>query len=347
MSGWICMRVDSRGISDFDIGSSAGKRTGVLRVRELSVRIQTDEHSFAAVDRISFDLERSGSLALMGESGSGKTSAALSLLRLLPPGATASGRVELLGRDLLGLSERELERVRGAQIAMVFGDALAALDPVMRIGAQISEALRAHRRLSAGEARAETAKLLLSLGLEADTARLHPHQLSGGMRKRALIAVALACGPALLVADEPTSSLDAVAQAGIVEVLRKIREERGVALLVATHDPAVAARLCDRIAVLYAGSIVERAASGELVDRPRHPYTAGLWRSLPPRPGVRLGTRLQPVPGSPPRPWALPGGCSFRERCPRAGWECAGRAPPLVDVGGGHEVACFHPLEAA
>ncbi|HEY6910574.1 MAG TPA: ABC transporter ATP-binding protein [Myxococcales bacterium] len=319
----------------------------MLRVRELSVRIQTDEHSFAAVDRISFDLERSGSLALMGESGSGKTTAALSLLRLLPPGATTSGRIELFGRDVLGLPERALERIRGAQVAMVFHDALAALNPVMRIGAQISEALRAHRPLSTATARAEAERLLCSLGLAAETARLYPHQLSGGMRKRALIAVALACGPALLVADEPTSSLDAVAQAGIVELFRKIREERGVALLVATHDPAIAARLCDRIAVLYAGRIVERAPSAELIARPRHPYTAGLWRSLPPGPGAGPAMRLHPVPGSAPRPWALPGGCSFRERCPRASEECAAREPALVDLGRGHEVACFHPLEAA
>ena len=316
-------------------------------MRELSVRIQTDEHSFAALDRISFDLERSGSLALMGESGSGKTTAALSLLRLLPSGATASGRIEYSGREILGLQDRELARIRGAGMAMVFQDPLAALNPVMRIGAQISEALRAHRPLSAGDARAETEKLLFDLGLEAETARLYPHQLSGGMRKRALIAMAMACGPSLLVADEPTASLDTVAQAGIVEVFRKIRQERGVALLVATHDPSVAARLCDRIAVLYAGRIVERAGAADLLDRPRHPYTAGLWRSLPPAPGSSPAARLDPVPGSPPRPWALPSGCRFRERCPRADAQCAGREPALVDLGGGHEVACFHPLEVA
>ncbi|HET7785704.1 MAG TPA: ABC transporter ATP-binding protein [Myxococcales bacterium] len=347
MRGWICMRVDSGRTADFDIASRAGKRVGVLRVRELSVRIQTDEHSFAVLDRISFDLERSGSLALMGESGSGKTTAALSLLRLLPPGAAASGRVELSGRDLLQVPEGELAGVRGAGIAMVFQDALAALNPVMRIGAQISEALRAHRPLSAADARTEMERLLSDLGLEAETARLYPHQLSGGMRKRALIATALACGPSLLVADEPTASLDTVAQAGIVEVFRRIREERGVALLVATHDPSVAARLCDRIAVLYAGRIVERAGAADLLERPRHPYTAGLWRSLPPAPGSAASARLEPVPGSPPRPWALPSGCRFRERCPRADAQCAGREPELLDLGGGREVACFHPLEAA
>ncbi|HET9751693.1 MAG TPA: ABC transporter ATP-binding protein, partial [Myxococcales bacterium] len=204
-----------------------------------------------------------------------------------------------------------------------------------------------HRPLSAAAARAETERLLLDLGLEAETARLYPHQLSGGMRKRALIAMALACGPALLVADEPTASLDAVAQAGIVELFHRIRDERGIALLVATHDPAVAARLCDRIAVLYAGRIVERGAARDLLERPRHPYTASLWRSLPPAPGESPAARLEPVPGSPPRPWALPRGCRFRDRCPRARAQCAEREPELVDLGGGREVACFDPLEAA
>ena len=317
-----------RGCADFDSAIPAGKQPRVLRVRELSVRFQTARRSFAAVDGISFDLERGGSLALIGESGSGKTTTALSLLRLLPAQARASGRIELHGRDLLSLPEREMQKMRGAGIAMVFHDPLAALNPVFRIGTQVAEALRD---------RAGALRLLQAVGLDADAARRHPHELSGGMRQRALIAMAVACNPSVVVADEPTSALDARSQDGIVALLRKIRAERGTALLLATHDLPLAARLCDEIAVLYAGRIVERGPAGKLLERPRHPYTAALLRSIP-APGV---ARLQPVPGSPPSPWALPSGCRFRDRCPRALPDCALAAPSLEDG-----VACFHPEPA-
>jgi len=292
----------------------------VLRVRELSVRFQTAAHSFAAVDGVSFDLERGGSLALIGESGSGKTTAALSLMRLLPAAARATGLVELDGIDLLGLPEREMTAVRGARIAMVFHDPLSALNPVLRIGTQLDDL-----------------KLLETVGLPQSVARRYPHQLSGGMRQRALIAMAIARGPSLLIADEPTSALDPASQDAVVAVLQKLKAG-GTALLVATHDLGLAARLCDEIAVMYAGRIVERGRPASLLRSPRHPYTAGLLASLP-KPGRE---RLQPVPGSPPSPWALPVGCSFRDRCPRALADCALGQPDLVDG-----VRCVHPLEAA
>jgi oligopeptide/dipeptide ABC transporter ATP-binding protein len=311
----------------------------VLRVQNLRVYYPAEEGAFAAVDGISFDLERGGALALIGESGSGKTSAALALLRLLPDGAQLSGRVELLGEELLSLPDKELARIRGRGIAMVFHDPLAALNPLLRIGTQIEECLRAHGAPDGAP------RLLRAVGLAEETARRFPHQLSGGMRQRALIAMAIACDPKILVADEPTSSLDPVTQAEILALLRELRRERGIALLLATHDLAFAARLCDRIAVLYAGRMVERAGVAELLASPRHPYTAGLLRSLPPPLGTEGGTRLEPVAGSPPRPWALPAGCRFRDRCPRARLDCAQAEPELLDIGG-REVACFHPLEA-
>jgi len=318
----------------------------VLRVADLSVRLKTAHGSFLPVDRISFDLERGGTLGLIGESGSGKTTVALSLLRLLPPGAQTSGRIEVCGEDVLAMSEDALARIRGSRIAMVFHDPLAALNPVLRVGTQIGEAVRAHRSANGVQARAAVRDLLRAVGLAADNADRYPHQLSGGMRQRALIAMALACGPAVLVADEPTSSLDPVVQAEITGLLRALCVERGVALLLATHDLALAARLCSRIAVLYAGRIVERGPAAELLARPRHPYTQGLLRSLPPPLGGRSQGRLEPIAGSASAPWARPSGCSFRDRCPRAQNDCSITEPELVGTGG-WEAACFHPVDAS
>jgi oligopeptide/dipeptide ABC transporter ATP-binding protein len=308
--------------------------------------LKTAHGSFLPVDRISFDLERGGTLSLIGESGSGKTTVALSLLRLLPPGAQTSGRIEVCGEDLLAMSEDALARIRGSRIAMVFHDPLAALNPVLRVGTQIGEAVRAHRSANRMQARAAVRDLLRAVGLATDNADRYPHQLSGGMRQRALIAMALACGPAVLVADEPTSSLDPVVQAEIIGLLRVLCVERGVALLLATHDLALAARLCGRIAVLYAGRIVERGPAAELLARPRHPYTQGLLRSLPPPLGGRSQGRLEPIAGSASAPWARPSGCSFRDRCPRAQNDCSITEPELVGTGG-WEVACFHPVDAS
>jgi oligopeptide/dipeptide ABC transporter ATP-binding protein len=317
----------------------------VLHVRDLRVRFGGPAGGFAAVDGVSFNLGRGGSLALIGESGSGKSTIALSLLRLLPPDALFSGRIELSGEDVLAMRERELVRLRGAKIAMVFHDPLAALDPVMRVGTQISESLRARARMDRRAARASTLELLHNVGLAAAVIDRYPHQLSGGMRQRALIAMAVACGPAVLVCDEPTSALDAVVQGQIIALLGQLRRERGIALLLATHDLWLAAGSCEQIAVLYAGRIVERGAPAELLAAPRHPYTAGLLRSLPPPLGERLAAPLTPVPGAPPPPWARPTGCHFRDRCSRARADCAAQEPKLIESGG-REVACFHPLEA-
>jgi oligopeptide/dipeptide ABC transporter ATP-binding protein len=317
----------------------------VLRVRDLTVRIQTAEALVLPVDGISFDLERGEALGLIGESGSGKTTVALSLLRLLPAGASISGRVDLAGEDLLASDPARMRRVRGRRIAMVFHDPLAALNPVLTIGTQIAEAVRAHQPVDRRQARAATLELLRSVGLaEADAAR-YPHQLSGGMRQRALIAMALGCRPEILVADEPTSALDPVVQAGILALLRRVREERGLSLLLATHDLGVAASLCGRIAVLYAGRIVECGETAAVLARPRHPYTLGLLQSLPPPLGSAGGMPLRPIAGQLRESPTGPGGCRFFGRCPRAREDCAREEPELAEMDGG-QVACFHPVEA-
>ena len=317
----------------------------MLRVRDLRVSFGGPGGRFAALDGISFEVARGDALALIGESGSGKSTVALSLLRLLPEDAHASGSVQLFGEDLLQLPEASMSRVRGSSIAMVFHDPLAAMNPVLRIGTQVAEGLRAHAHADRGSAAAAAVDLLRTVGLAKDAARRYPHELSGGMRQRALIAAALACGPSLLVADEPTSALDAVTQRHVAALLQKVRRERGIGLVLATHDLELAAELCDRIAVLYAGRIVERGALSDVFSRPRHPYTAGLLRSLPPPLGDPPA-RLVPVPGSPPPSWARPSGCAFRDRCSRALPDCASAAPELIGSGG-REVACFHPVEAA
>jgi peptide/nickel transport system ATP-binding protein len=284
---------------EFDNGVTPIKEAPVLRVRDLFVRFQMDEGTLVAVDGISFNIEPGETFGLIGESGSGKTTAALALVRLLPGNARVSGRVELSGRDLLSLPEKAVAQVRGSRIAMVFHDPLAALNPVLRVGAQIAEGLRAHRSLDRRSARASSLELLRRVGLDAACADRYPHQLSGGMRQRALIAMAIACGPSLLVADEPTSALDPVVQAEIAGLLRSLQREHGIALLIATHDLGFAARLCDRVAVLHGGRIVEQADAAELFARPRHPYTAGLLRSLPPPLGAAGDARLEPVAAEP------------------------------------------------
>jgi peptide/nickel transport system ATP-binding protein len=316
----------------------------VLKVQDLRVRFGRGPTAFAAVDGISFDLAPGEALALIGESGSGKSTAALSLLHLLPRGAHATGSVEVLGEELFGMDEKRLSQVRGKKVAMVFHDPLSALNPVMRAGKQVAEALRFHATLSRKRARAAAVDLLGLVGLPPHAADLYPHQLSGGMRQRVLIAAAMACGPALLVADEPTSALDPVVQRQIVTVLRRLRAERGIALLLATHDISLAAQLCDRIAVLYAGRIVEQGAAREVLSAPQHPYTAALLGSLPPPLGAPRTARLATVSGSPPLPWARPSGCSFRDRCSRAQPDCAAGEPALARVAG-RDTACFHPME--
>ena len=294
-----------------------------------------------AVDGVSFHIDRGETLGLVGESGCGKSVTALSIIRLVqPPGRVTAGTVRFEGRDLAMLSERELQRVRGARIGFVFQEPMTALNPVFTIGDQIAESLIVHRLCTAAEARARAVTLLEAVRIPDAARRVHdyPHQLSGGMRQRALIAAAIACQPSLLIADEPTTALDVTIQAEILDVLREMRERLGLALLLITHDLGVVAQLADRVAVMYAGRIVEQGPARDVLAAPAHPYTRGLMASLP---GKTPGARLRVIPGTVPDMAALPPGCAFAPRCGDRFARCDTRPPDAVAVGPGREARCY------
>jgi oligopeptide/dipeptide ABC transporter ATP-binding protein len=298
-----------------------------------------------AVDGVSFTLDAGRVLGLVGESGCGKTMAALSLMRLVPPGGRiVGGRVLLEGRDLLRLPEREMRTVRGAGLAMVFQEPMTSLNPVFTVGSQIAEAVRLHADVGRREAWARAVALLGEVGIPAPEQRAHdyPHQLSGGMRQRVMIAIAISCAPRVLIADEPTTALDVTIQAEILDLLRVLRERRGMALLLITHDLGVVAQHADEVAIMYAGRIVEHAAVLEIFDRPRHPYTQALFRAMP---GARgpggAADRLEAIPGQVPDLLHLPSGCAFRDRCGLAIAACATAVPPLEEKAPAHRAACI------
>jgi peptide/nickel transport system ATP-binding protein len=313
----------------------------LLEVDELSVRFETDEGPVHAVDRLSFALAPGEVLGIVGESGCGKTVTCLSLLRLLPGTAVIGGRALFDGRDLLALEGRELRSVRGRQISFVFQEPSTSLNPVFTVERQIGEVLRKHLGMSRREASARTVELLRLVQIPAPERRLkeYPHQLSGGMRQRVMIAMALACDPKLLIADEPTTALDMTTQAGILGLVREIRERLGTAIVLVTHDLGVVAEIADRVLVLYAGRKAEEAPTAELFAAPQHPYTVALLGAVPRRGD---GGRLREIPGRVRPLRELPPGCAFVERCPRAAPECAAAVPALA-ASNGHLVACFHP----
>jgi oligopeptide/dipeptide ABC transporter ATP-binding protein len=314
----------------------------LLEVRELETVFALNGRNVHAVDHVSFAIEAGRVLGLVGESGCGKSMTALSLMRLVPsPGRVAGGRVLLDGRDLLALPEREMREVRGAGLAMIFQEPMTALNPVFTVGSQIAEALRLHRRMSRGEAWERATTLLDEVGIPEPARRAHdyPHQLSGGMRQRVMIAIAISCEPRVLVADEPTTALDVTIQAEILELLRALRERHGMALLLITHDLGVVAEQADEVAIMYAGRIVEQAPVEDLFARPLHPYTQALLRSVP---GVAARReRLEAVPGAVPDLLHLPSGCAFRDRCPLAIEQCAAQVPPLEEKAARHRAACI------
>ncbi|MGH6946950.1 MAG: ABC transporter ATP-binding protein, partial [Kiloniellales bacterium] len=296
-----------------------GERAALLSVERLSVEFMTDEGPLRVVEEVSFAVPRSGTLGLVGESGCGKSVTAMSIMRLLPapPARVAGGRILLDGEDLLQLGEAEMRGYRGERIGMIFQEPMTSLNPTFTVGFQIAEMLRLHRGQKGKAARAAAIEMLRQVGVGAAERRvdLYPHQLSGGLRQRVMIAIALICRPALLIADEPTTALDVTIQAQILELLRRLQSEFGLSVLLITHDLGVVAELCDVVAVMYAGRIVERADARSLFARPRHPYTQGLLKALP-RLGVR-GTKLQSIPGTVPPPGRRGRGCAFAARCPR------------------------------
>ncbi|REJ83825.1 MAG: ABC transporter ATP-binding protein [Acidobacteria bacterium] len=306
----------------------------------------SDHGAVWAVDRLSLEIRRGETLALVGESGSGKSMTALSLLRLVPePGRIASGEVRLAGEDLLRLPEAAMRRVRGDRIAMVFQEPMTSLNPVLSIGRQVAEAIRVHRRVSWRAALARAGELLEQVAIPDARDRLdaYPHEFSGGMRQRVMIAMALACEPELILADEPTTALDVTVQAQILELLKRLTRERGTALMLITHDLGVVARYADRVAVMYAGKLMEQGDARAVYARPRHPYTLGLMASVP-RLDDPPGRRLVPIPGQPPDLSELPPGCRFAPRCAFVHGRCREERPTLLQAPGaasGHLRSCF------
>jgi peptide/nickel transport system ATP-binding protein len=311
----------------------------LLSVRGLSVALPAAQMPALAVNDVAFDLHAGRTLALVGESGCGKTMTCLAIMGLLPARAQVSGQVRFRGRDLLSLSERQLETVRGREIAMVFQDAQGALNPVRSIGAQIVEVLVRHRGMTASCARAETRRLFELVQMTAAARRLdqYPHELSGGMCQRAMIAMAIATEPHLLLADEPTTALDVTVQAQILGLLQTIQRDLGMAQIIVTHDFGIVAQVAQTVGVMYAGRIVELAPVGELLARPKHPYTQALLGALPSR--AETGRRLVTIPGLVPRLTERVRGCSFRSRCDKALPICGVDAPPLSATGQG-KAAC-------
>jgi oligopeptide/dipeptide ABC transporter ATP-binding protein len=316
----------------------------LLSVRELSTCFYTDDGVVKAVDRVSFDLEQGKTLCLVGESGCGKSVTALSIMRLIPdpPGKIAGGSVRFNGRDLTSLSEAEMRSIRGNEIAMIFQEPMTSLNPVFTVGDQIMEAVMLHQKVKPGEARDRTIEMLRKVRIPEPERRVYeyPHQMSGGMRQRVMIAMALSCNPKLLIADEPTTALDVTIQAQILDLLCQLQQDFRMALLLITHDLGVVAEMADHVAVMYASRIVEQAEVQELFERPLHPYTQGLFRSLP-RLGVKKD-RLEPIPGVVPNPLSFPKGCKFWPRCPDATEQSRREEPSLRELRPGHWVACWN-----
>ncbi len=318
--------------------------SNLLEVRNLTTRFYTQDGVVQAVNGISLDLAPGETLGIVGESGSGKSVSMLSVMRLIPdpPGKIEDGEVIFEGRDLLKLSGDEIRHMRGAEVAMVFQDPMTSLNPVLTVGFQIVEALKLHQGMKTQEARERAAELLSLVGIPDATKRLddYPHQFSGGMRQRAMIAMGLSCNPLLLIADEPTTALDVTIQAQIIDLVTQLQEQLGMAVIWITHDLGVVARLTQRVIVMYAGYIVEEALVEDLYSSPRHPYTIGLLGSLP-RLDDAPGTKLLSVPGQPPDLVALPEGCPFAPRCEYVAERCRQELPLLETVAHRHQVACW------
>jgi peptide/nickel transport system ATP-binding protein len=314
----------------------------LLEVRDLAVSFDTADGLVQAVRGVSFDVQPGRTLAIVGESGSGKSVSALTIVGLTR-GAHISGTARFEGRDLLAMSDDELRAVRGARIAMIFQDPLSSLHPLYRVGWQIAEMVRLHEPASRKQAHARAVELLGLVGIPRPERRVddYPHQFSGGMRQRAMIAMALALNPTLLIADEPTTALDVTVQAQIMDLMRRLQADFGTAIILITHDLGLVAETADDVLVMYAGRAMEHADRRSLFYRPHHPYTRGLLASLPDRSGAR--DRLTPIPGLPPSMIRLPGGCPFHPRCAEMLERCPRDVPPLRELAPGHESACWLP----
>ncbi|WP_428264414.1 ABC transporter ATP-binding protein [Haliangium sp.] len=320
----------------------------LLEIEDLVTEFRTERGVVRAVDQVSLDIPSGKTLGLVGESGCGKSVTALSVMRLIPdpPGRIAGGAVRYKGDDLLALSESAMRAIRGNQISMIFQEPMTSLNPVYTVGEQVAEAVRLHQGASRRRALEVAVEMFHLVGIPSPSERVrnYPHEMSGGMRQRVMIAMALACRPDLLIADEPTTALDVTIQAQILDLLRSLQAELGMSILLITHDLGVVAETCEEVAVMYAGRIVERAATATLFSAPRHHYTAGLLRSVPSYGAREPGARLQEIPGMVPSLHELPPGCAFQDRCPAVVEQCRRELPPLAPVGQSR-VRCHAPRE--
>ena len=316
----------------------------LLEVKDLKTHFFTMDGVVKAVDGVSYDLEEGETLGLVGESGCGKSVSALSVMRLIPnpPGQIVGGEILLDGEDILKIDMDDMREIRGAKIAMVFQEPMTSLNPVLTVERQLTETLQLHMGMNKQEAQQEGVNLLTRVGIPDPESRIkqYPHQFSGGMRQRVMIAMALSCNPRLIIADEPTTALDVTIQAQILDLMKSLTSEFGVALIVITHNLGVVARYADRVNIMYAGKVIERGAAREIYSNPRHPYTVGLLRSVP-RLDLPRRAKLDPIEGQPPDLINLPQGCSFRERCVWAIDKCATDSPELMESSEGHLSACW------
>jgi peptide/nickel transport system ATP-binding protein/oligopeptide transport system ATP-binding protein len=316
----------------------------LLEVKDLKTHFLTEAGAVPAVDSVSFSVSERQVIGIVGESGCGKSVTAHSIMRLIPPpGIIAGGQIRFGGKDILALSEKEMESIRGNEISMIFQEPMTSLNPVFRIGDQIAEGLLRHKRISRSEAAEQTLHLLRQVGIPSPEIRVrdYPHKMSGGMRQRVMIAMAIACNPRLIIADEPTTALDVTIQAQILALLDELRESHGMAILLITHDLAVIAEMAEQVLVMYTGRVVEHADVKELFKNPLHPYTQCLMRSIPGRIGENGKGRLLAIPGVVPSLLALPPGCKFNSRCPYSFDRCFREEPPLAAPAGGHPVRCW------
>ena len=316
----------------------------LLKVENLKVYFETIYGSVKAVDGVSFEMSRGEILGLIGESGSGKTTLGLAILRILPPnGRIVSGKILFENRNLLELDEEEMRKIRGKDIAMIFQDPMTTLNPTMRIGEHIAEALMIHYKLSKEEAWERAVEALEAVGIPRNRAMDYPHQLSGGMRQRVMIAIAYALKPKLLIADEPTTALDVIVQDQILDLIKDLRNKQGTSIIFITHDLSITADIADRMIIMYAGKIVELGDVEQIYYEPKHPYTKGLIKSIP-----KIGedpNNIYTIPGDPPNMLNPPLGCRFHPRCPLRMAKCSKEEPPLVEVGKGHYVACWRVVK--
>ncbi len=322
------------------MGTGPADAAAVLRLEQLRTYFATGDGMVKAVDGIDLQVRPGRTLCVVGESGCGKTVTALSIMRLLPrTGNIVGGRILLGGRDLVQADEDEMRELRGNAVSMIFQEPMTSLNPVFTVGDQVGEAIRQHLDLPERQVRGRVLEIFQLVGIAGKRVRDYPHQMSGGMRQRVMIAMALACDPAVLIADEPTTALDVTIQAQILELMRELQRRNRMAIILITHDLGVVAEMADEVAVMYAGKVIEHGSADQIFDSPRHPYTQGLLASIPSL--AARGGPLTAITGTVPHPLNLPPGCTFAPRCPRAFEPCPTAFPARMDQGGGHEVACY------